>query len=293
MSALQTAKTLLLGGLVSSVLAGCGNPRCDPDVQNTNATGEWVVTAEGNRETCSVASDEAHVELRSTITLSVGQESLGESGPDRLFLREPITVEGGTFEFEGRVEGTCVEFDTREVGPQGDLRLSFRGSFSGEQIRGEFGEVVAGTCPATGDFQVSVSPLLGSRPGTGEPIFNPDASSRVVFRDGGCEPADAGASGEDAGLECRTEQETVTENVYRCFRDSECAAGICSAGICVSACERVSDCDVGEACIRSRCEAQGQGGCSGGGLGLTGLSVMLVALFFLRRRNLQGPAPSN
>lgn len=286
MSGLSQAAGALWVACSVLLLTGCGGVECDREAQNTNATGEWVLVAEGSRTTCSVASDEAHVELRSTITLSVGQESLGESRPDRLFLREPITVPDGTFEFEGRVEGTCVDFDTREVGSGGELRLSFRGRSAGDQIQGEFGEIVAGTCPATGDFEVTVSPLLGTRPGLGEPIFNPDASTRIVVEDGGCSPVDAGSSdaGEDAGVECRTEQRTVTENVYRCFRDDECPAGICSAGICISACEQVTDCGVGESCVLSRCEAQGQGGCSGGGFGLTGLGALFLAVLFLRRR---------
>ena len=60
---------------------------------------------------------------------------------------------------------------------------------------------------------------------------------------------------------------------------------ICSAQVCVSACEAVTDCGVGESCVNSRCESQSQGGCSGGGVGLTGLGALLAGLLLARLRS--------
>ncbi len=303
---------LFAGALVAVVCSGCRENVCGR--QNANVTGQWSIKAEGSRRNCSIPEEEGRVELRSEVNLDVAQGgAVGE--PDPLALATPVDLDAGIFEFAGRIEGSCVEFTTREIGTFFDLRLSFDGRIRGSRIEGSWQESSVTPCPASGSFRVDITPPFGARgdAGLGTPIFNPDGSVRLVFEDAGCGPPDAGDGSDggdssdagddggvdagdlgdggepdagDAGLVCRRVARQVVENVYPCYRDSDCAQGACAGGVCVAQCERGTDCSVGDACIDLRCEPAPGCGCGGTGIGGFGALLMVIAL--ARRRRLRG-----
>ncbi len=47
---------------------------------------------------------------------------------------------------------------------------------------------------------------------------------------------------------------TSTTVEQECYRNGDCAAGICQAGACVVICDEAADCATGQKCISGRCE---------------------------------------
>lgn len=233
--------------LVAPSLLACD--RICGDDANTNIAGDWSITAEAECENQEGIDSEILVE--SQLTLPVVQTGGGQT----LALGSQVSSAGSTLSFAGSVNGSCVDFTVTERGEDYELSYRFEGVVDGNRITGEISGRGEGVCPLRGDFQAT------------------------IYSNGRPASTDGGVVGVDGSV-------TSTTVERECYRNSECAAGICQAGTCVIICDEAADCATGQKCISGRCEiARGCNCRATGPSETTQLSGLLLVFcrFVLRR----------
>lgn len=154
----MNTRILLLGSLCASALLGCD--RLCGEGSPANVAGGWQLSGEA---TC--LDDEGlhtSVDFSGGMNLPITQSANGSD----LALAAPVTVEGGTFRFTGKVNGSCADFTIEESGPGYTASYTFKGVVQGTTIEGDVSGTGTGVCPFEGDFKVSVFGELDMQPGT-------------------------------------------------------------------------------------------------------------------------------
>ncbi len=129
---------------------------CSASEGDVQVAGAWTITGSGTVYDCRDEAYNGDVNLQ-TRALQVLQRSTAEG--EILELSDPILIPGGEFNLRGSVDGSCVNFEAREVSSQGTITYRFIGYASLESssdIVGSFTIEGPETCAGSGDFKVEV-----------------------------------------------------------------------------------------------------------------------------------------
>ena len=131
---------------------------CSEEPSNVDLQGSWVLSGNGTRTDCVDPVHSGEVIIDTGIPMTVTQqEDSNNPGADALSLNNANGDFPDSFTMTGTVDGSCVDFETREITSAYSLSFQFSGDAVGNLIEGEFTGTGPQGCISTGTFQVRVT----------------------------------------------------------------------------------------------------------------------------------------
>jgi MYXO-CTERM domain-containing protein len=220
---------------------------CAAESVDVEVGGTWTLSGEGERSDCRQDKLNDDLRLKSGMSFDVVMQP---SGVDQArALAKGPALASGAFTFEGKVDGSCVDFATTETGSGFSLDLTFAGDAAGRQIEGDFSGSGPESCELDGTFRVTISPDLDD-----DCLVNPcqnggacsDGQNRSICN---CAPGFTGPT-------CTDIDDCPTPNP--CHNGGVCIDGVnsytcdCPLGWTGPTCAEVDDC-VGNDCDHGTC----------------------------------------